>query len=89
MKAVLAVVCFSVLQLGCQSLYEDDGISQIRTRADVAAYNAGVSSESEKLVCTREFVVGSNIRQYVCLTAAQRERLARQAQADLEYLTNR
>ena len=72
---------------GCEGLYEDDGIPRIRTQSDVAAYNATVSSESEKLVCTREMVIGTNLRQFVCLTVAQREFRQAQGQADARLLT--
>jgi len=38
------------------------------------------------LVCTREQVLGSNIREFVCLPVAQRERLRQAAVEDLEFL---
>ena len=52
------------------------------------AYNATVSGENNKLVCTRERVIGSNIRQFVCMTVAQRERLAQQARDDVRQLSD-
>ena len=70
----------------CEGLYDDDGIPEIRTRADVIAYNATVTAENDKLVCTREQVIGTNIRQLVCLTAAQRAIIQEQAQADAGFL---
>ena len=67
---------------GCESMNRDDGIPRIRTQADVAEYNATVSSESEKLTCTREQVIGSNIRQLICMTVAQMERMQELGQQD-------
>lgn len=66
----------------------DDGIPRIRTQADVNAYNSTVTAESDKLVCTRERVVGSNIPQFVCLTVAQRDRLREQAVEDVRQLVD-
>lgn len=86
-KRILTTCLLVVTLSGCESLYEDDGIPRIRTQADVEAYNATVSSESEKLVCEREFVLGSNMRQFVCMTIAQRERLAEVAREDAELLS--
>ncbi len=84
----LLTACLMIVTLaGCESLYEDDGIPRLRTQADVDAYNATVSSESEKLVCEREFLLGSNLRQFVCMTIAQRERLVEQAREDAELLS--
>ena len=64
----------------CESLYDNDGIARSRTQADAVDYNETVSSESQKLICEREAVLGSNIRQFVCLTVAQREYLQQVAQ---------
>ena len=85
-KTILALALLSLLG-ACEGLYDDEGIPRIRTQADAEAYNATVSAESDKLVCTREFVLGSNIRQFVCMTVAQRERLREQAVEDSEFLT--
>ena len=71
----------------CEGLYDDDGIPKIRTRADVAAYNATVTAENDKLVCSREQVIGTNIRQLVCLTVAQRAIIQEQAQTDAGFLS--
>ena len=65
---------------------KNEGISRINSQRDVDAYNATVSAESDMLVCTREQVLGSNIREFVCLTVAQRERLRQAAVEDLEFL---
>ena len=88
MKKLISVTVLICLLSACESLYEanDDGIPTIRSQRDVDAYNETVSSASEKLVCEREAVIGSNIRQWVCLTVAQRDYLARQAQEDIENI---
>ena len=87
MKNILAVLVLAATLVGCESLYEDDGgIPRIRTQRQVDAYNETVSSEGEKLVCTREAPLGSNIRQFNCITQNQRDRIATQAQQDIENL---
>ncbi len=73
-----------MLLVACESLYQDDGIPSIRSQRQADAYNATVSSESEKLVCSRETVIGSNIPQFVCMTVAQRDRLAQQAREEIQ-----
>ena len=82
MKKLILVASVGLLVSACESLYEnsDDGIPRIRSQRDVDAYNETVSSEGEKLVCERERVIGSNIRQWVCLTIAQLDALQRQEQ---------
>ena len=77
---------FLAILAGCENLYQNEGISRINSQRDVDAYNATVSAESDMLVCTREQVLGSNIREFVCLTVAQRERLRQAAVEDLEFL---
>ncbi|MDG2422326.1 MAG: hypothetical protein P8N40_11560 [Gammaproteobacteria bacterium] len=86
MNKTIIMILLAFLLPGCESLYEanDDGIPRIRSQRDVDAYNATVSSEDEKLICERERVIGSNIRQWVCLTVAQRDQLARQGQEAVE-----
>ena len=88
MNKKIMMISLAFLLPACESLYEanDDGIPTIRSQRDVDAYNATVSSESEKLICERERVIGSNIRQRVCLTVAQRDYLSRQAQEDVEQV---
>lgn len=85
-SGIAGCIGIAAVLIGCESLYEDDGIPRIRTQADVAAYNATVSSESEQLVCSREQVLGTNLRRFVCLTVAQRERLQVLAQDDVRRL---
>jgi hypothetical protein len=80
MKNILAVLILAATLVGCESMYEDDGIPRIRSQKQVDAYNATVSSEGEKLVCTRERPLGSNIPQFNCMTLNQRDRLATQSQ---------
>ena len=91
MKKLILIALVGLLVSACESLYEnnDDGIPRIRSQRDVEAYNETVSSEGEKLVCERERVIGSNIRQWVCLTIAQRDALQRQAQNQNEALLGR
>ena len=91
MKKLILVASVGLLVSACESLYEnnDDGIPRIRSQRDVEAYNETVSSEGEKLVCERERVIGSNIRQWGCLTIAQRDALQRQAQDQNEALLGR
>lgn len=72
-KCVSLAVLLPLLLAGC-TLPDDDGIPRIRSQRDVAAYNATVSDPRQQLICTREVVVGSNFRQYICLTVAQWER---------------
>mgnify|MGYP003966732693 CR=1 FL=1 len=81
---ILAVLCLTTPLIACESMYVDDGIPRIRSQKDVDEYNATVSSNGEKLVCTRERVVGSNFRQYFCMTQNQRDRLATQTREDLD-----
>ena len=91
MKKLILIALVGLLVSACESLYEnkDDGIPRIRSQRDVEAYNETVSSEGEKLVCERERVIGSSIRQWVCLTIAQRDALQRQVQDQNEALLGR
>lgn len=73
---------------GC-TLPADDGIPRLRSQRDIAAYNAAVSDPSQVLVCTREVVVGTNFRPYVCLTAGQWERRARDEQQNINDVFSR
>ena len=69
---------------GCESLYQDDGIPRISSQRDVDAYNANVTANADKLVCDRERVLGSNMPRWVCMTVAQRDRLALDSQEFLD-----
>lgn len=87
MQRIIFAFGLIVFLTGCEALYQsNDGIPRIRSQADAEAYNATVSAESDKLVCTRERVIGSNIPQFVCLTVGQRERLAQQAVEDIQSI---
>ena len=86
MQKAVTVICLAILLIGCENMYEDDGIARIRNQRDVEAYNATVSSEGEKLTCRREVVLGTNFREYICMTVAQRERMRRDAQEAVEIL---
>ena len=86
MQKSVAVICLAILLIGCENMYEDDGIARIRNQRDVDAYNATVSSEGEKLTCSREFVIGTNFREFICMTVAQRERMRQDALDTVEIL---
>ena len=86
MQKPVAVICLAILLIGCENLYEDDGIDRIRNQADVDAYNATVSSEGEKLTCRKEVVIGTNFREFICMTVARRERIRQEAQAAIDDL---
>lgn len=87
MIRILTVFVFVAALAGCESLYDDDGIPRIHSQRDADAYNATVSSDSQKLVCEREQVTGSNLRQFVCMTVAQREGLRQRSREDAEFLS--
>ena len=84
MKNILAVLILAAILVGCESMYENDGIPRIRSQSQVDAYNATVSSEGEKLVCTKERPLGSNISQFICMTQNQQDRIATQSQRTLQ-----
>lgn len=82
------IVGLALVLISCEgtSSGDNDGLTRIRSQRDVDAYNATVQADSDKLVCTREAVIGSNIRQFVCLTVAQRERLAAEGRQNTDDL---
>lgn len=80
MRNILAVLILAVTLVGCEGLYEVDDIQSIRSQRQVDAYNANVSSEGEKLVCSKEKPLGSNIARFSCMTLNQRDRMAAQSQ---------
>jgi hypothetical protein len=89
MNKIGLVIGLLSLLIACETSYDpNDGIGRIRTQRDVDAYNATVSATDDKLVCTRESVIGSNIRQFVCLTARQREQQRIAIQAGLDDIRN-
>ena len=64
MQKAVAVMCLAMLLIGCENMYEDDGIPRIRNQRDVEAYNATVSSEGETLSGGRAVVIGTNYPEY-------------------------
>ena len=81
----ISLICLLGLTLvGCESLYDDGGIPRIRSQKQVDAYNATVSADNDKLVCTRERTTTSNIRQFVCMTVGQQQRITETSQAEVE-----
>lgn len=82
-----SLICLLGLTLvGCESLYDDGGIPRIRSQRQVDAYNATVSVEDDKLVCTRERTTTSNIPEFVCMTVGQRKRQAADAQLAIDEI---
>jgi hypothetical protein len=86
MKNIPVVLVMALALVGCESMNDDGGIPRIRSQRQVDAYNETVSSEGEKLVCTRERPLGSNISRFMCMTLNQRDRIASQAQQDIETI---
>jgi hypothetical protein len=80
MKNILAVLILAAVLVGCESLYDTEDIPRIRSQRQVDAYNETVSSAGEKLVCSKERPLGSNISQFVCMTQNQQDRIAAQSQ---------
>lgn len=87
MKKYPLILMLALALVGCGNLYDDGGIPRIRSQKQVDEYNASVSSESEKLVCTRERPTGSNISQFICMTVAQRDRMALQSQQTIQDIS--
>ena len=81
----ISLICLLGFTLvGCESLYDDGGIPRIRSQRQVDAYNATVSAENDKLVCTRERTTTSNIGRFVCMTVGQQQRITETSQAEVE-----
>lgn len=80
MRNIPVFLILALALVGCESLYVVDDIESIRSQRQVDTYNASVSSEGEKLVCTKEKPLGSNIPRFDCMTLNQRDRLASQSQ---------
>ena len=85
MKTLLTVFALAAALTSCENLYDDGGISRIEFQRQVDAYNATVSSEGQKLVCSWERPLGSIIPEFVCMTVAQQERFAIQAREEIEF----
>ena len=87
MKILLLGAALTLSLVGCESLYETNGdISRITSQRQVDAYNATVSSEGEKLVCSRERSTTSNISRFTCMTINQRDRLAQEAREEIDFI---
>ncbi|MBL4573424.1 MAG: hypothetical protein JKY86_10180 [Gammaproteobacteria bacterium] len=86
MYNILVALILVAALTGCESLYENDGIQRIRSQRQVDAYNATVSSEGEKLVCTKEKPLGSNIPEFNCMTLNQQDRIATESQQVLQSI---
>ncbi len=86
MNKMSIVMGMAVMLFGCESLYEPSSIDSIRSQRQVEAYNATVSAEEDKLVCTREKPLGSNIPRFFCVTVAQRDRMSREAQENIQLI---
>ncbi len=86
MKTLLTVIVLAATLVGCENLYDNSDMTRIRSQRQVDAYNATVSSEGEKLVCTKERPLGSIIPEFICMTNDQRDRLAIQAREEVEFV---
>lgn len=87
MKILLLGAILTLSLAGCESLYDNNGdISRITSQRQVDAYNATVSSEGEKLVCSRERSTTSNISRFTCMTINQRDRLALEAREEIDFI---
>lgn len=86
MKKLIVAMGLATLLVGCESLYVPSSIESIRSQRQVDAYNATVTAEEDKLVCTREKPLGSNIPRFFCVTVAQQARMALESQQDLEII---
>ena len=84
MNKILLICLAGLTLVGCESLYDDGGIPRIRSQKQVDAYNATVSADNDKLVCTRERTTTSNIRQFVCMTVGQQQRITETSQREVE-----
>jgi len=85
MKSIIVTLGFIVILSGCEST-DNDGIPRIRSQRGADAYNATVSSAGKRIICEREKVIGSNIRQLVCLTVNQRDSIARSSRETIESM---
>lgn len=78
-------VLLVVFLLGACASNETYDRYRINNQADADAYNAQVTNEAEKLICSREKIMGSIRTRFVCMTAGQR----RAAQAELVDIRTR
>ncbi len=86
MKRLFVILALAATLMACESLYEVSDIADIRSQRQVDAYNATVTAEEDKLVCTREKPLGSNIPRFMCMTVAQQSRLEARARDELQLI---
>jgi len=86
MKKIFVILALAATLIACESLYEVSDIADIRSQRQVDAYNATVTAEEDKLVCTREKPLGSNIPRFMCMTVAQQSRLEARARDELQLI---
>jgi len=86
MKILIINAALALSLAGCANLYDNSGIPRITSQRQVEAYNATVSSEGEKLVCSRERSTTSNISRFTCMTVNQQESLAAQAREEIDFI---
>ena len=86
MKRIFVILALAATLMACESLYEVSDIADIRSQRQVDAYNATVTAEEDKLVCTREKPLGSNIPRFMCMTVAQQSRLEARARDELHLI---
>ena len=86
MKRLFVILALAATLMACESLYEVSDIADIRSQRQVDAYNATVTAEKDKLVCTREKPLGSNIPRFMCMTVAQQSRLEARARDELQLI---
>ncbi|MDE0981837.1 MAG: hypothetical protein OSB11_07700 [Gammaproteobacteria bacterium] len=87
MNKISLILLLGFTLVGCESLYDDGGIPRIRSQKQVDAYNATVSANNDKLVCTREKSTTSNIRQFVCMTIGQQARMAEESREEVRRIS--
>ena len=86
MRRICVILALAATLIACESLYEVSDIADIRSQRQVDAYNSTVAAEEDKLVCTRERPLGSNIPRFVCMTVAQQSRLEARARDELQLI---
>jgi putative hemolysin len=87
MNKISLILLLGFTLVGCESLYDDGGIPRIRSQKQVDAYNATVSANNDKLVCTREKSTMSNIREFVCMTIGQQARVAEESREEVRRIS--
>lgn len=73
------LVVLSLVVLGCATGSDRPAPKSVAQPSEkqvekaVAQYNEGVTQEKEKIICTRESIVGSHFTKRVCRTVAEME----------------